>query len=116
MAVQALPCVDEYVDLVNAKLLRMLPQRYSNLDNLDLNYQCYAQNHIDTEKQVDSLRIPCHQPGGKNNKSPGPNTTLIASGTTFSRKSEKLQVVSPELKTSMRDVFRESLFLSDKLV
>jgi len=65
------------------------------------------QNHIDTEKLVDSLRIPCHQPGGKNSKSPGPSSTLIARGKTFSAKSGTSSTIFSAEKTSSLDVFGE---------
>lgn len=51
----------------------------------DSDYRRRFQNHIDTEKLVSSLRIACHHPGGKNNKSPGSRITAIARGTTFSQ-------------------------------
>ena len=40
------------------------------------------QNHIDTEKLVSSLRMPCHHPAGIYNRSPATNVQLIARGVT----------------------------------
>ena len=54
---------------------------------------------------MDSLRIPCHQPGGKDSRSPGPSSTLIAKGKTFSAKSGISPVISLLEKTSSVDVF-----------
>jgi len=57
---------------------------------------------------VDSLRIPCHQPGGKDSRSPGPSSTLIAKGKTFSAKLGPSPVISLVEKTSSVDVFGET--------
>lgn len=62
------------------------------------------QNHIDTEKLVDSVRIACHQPGGKNNISPSSRTALIAAGFTFSMNSCSHLREEEEAKTSKRAV------------
>ena len=37
---------------------------------------------MEIEKLVVSLRIACHQPGGKKSISPGPNVAVIDEGTT----------------------------------
>lgn len=42
---------------------------------------------MESDKLVDSLRILCHQPGGKNNASPGPKVAIADCGTTLSMKS-----------------------------
>lgn len=62
---------------------------------------------MDTEKLFSSLRIACHHPGGKNNKSPGSNVALIAFEGTFSQKSGCAVTSDPgteAAKTSTRDV------------
>ena len=71
----------------------------NQVDCVKLASRVTPQNHIETEKLVDSLPIACHQPGGKNNKSPGPKTVLIAFGTTSSIKTEDVSE-----KTSIGDV------------
>lgn len=59
------------------------------------------QNHIETEKLISSLLNACHQPGGKNSKSPGSSVADIAAGTTSFQNSGKS---SPGENTSMREV------------
>lgn len=64
---------------------------------------------METEKLVSSLRIACHHPGGKNNKSPGLSVTVVAWDTACSQKSGNsgLLAATPSGEvgnTSTRDV------------
>jgi hypothetical protein len=42
------------------------------------------QNHIESDRLTASLLMACHHPGGKNKRSPGPMTVVMACGTTSS--------------------------------
>lgn len=61
---------------------------------------------METEKLTDSLRIACHQPGGKKSISPSSKTALIATGTTVLENSHSLSASWERVgeNTSRRDV------------
>ena len=69
---------------------------------------------MESDKLVDSLRMLCHQPGGKNNASPGPKVAVADCGTTLSMKSgnscnfwEKTSTREVLLKVEWRSVASE---------
>ena len=70
---------------------------------------------MDTEKLVSSLRIACHHPGGKNNRSPGSSVTDIAEGTAWLQKSGKLDLLASMSSGAERKMSTWDVLLMDGL-
>jgi len=60
---------------------------------------------MDSERLVDSLRMLCHQPGGKKRASPGPKVARMEWGITLAANSGNSFKSCGLAKTSTREVF-----------